>query len=97
MPRRSGKPEQYNQLGIGDCGHVVHTWPQVRERGGKTRVLCIDCGKKEYGVDSTVEVTVYLRHEDIHEKPKPPPKPKAAPRAPRKTAMRKLLEQEGLW
>jgi hypothetical protein len=57
----------YNQLGIGDCGHVVHTWPQVHTRKG-TIVICDECTAEKYGLPPNVQgLWVYLRSDDITE------------------------------
>jgi len=48
VPRSSA----YNQLGIGDCGHVVSTWPQLTDLLGRNpRVNCEDCLREQFKVD----------------------------------------------
>lgn len=94
------KRETYNQLGIGDCGHVVKTWPLVHTRKGD-RVPCEDCTKVAYDIPADEgAVWVYLRQSDIAP-PKPKVKKASAPRkkVPRKprNALEEILAQEGLF
>lgn len=50
MARRA---HNYTQLGFGECGHVVQTWPLLTDLGGKNpRVFCEECEKSELGLDN---------------------------------------------
>ena len=86
----------YSQLGIGDCGHVVHTWPQVYELGGRgLTVICEDCTRiaNELPDSEGLHVWVPLKVEKKEAAASPEPKPKK----PKKLSpFNALLQQEGL-
>lgn len=83
MVRRS----DYNQLGIGDCGHVVGTWPLITNfRGGNRRVFCDKCGG----------VLVGLKKKELHPTLTRPRKPNVKKSAKPKSPFLTLLQEEGL-
>ena len=104
MPR-SNRPRSspYVQTGIGDCGHVVGTWPQISGLGGRdARVICDTCTKEKYGILSEENLIIVRL--------KTPPKPdwdeadpsvpqprKKPPKKKAKTGLALLLEQEGFF
>lgn len=89
----------YTQLGIGDCGHVVVTWPQVADIGGRNPVVvCEQCMREKYGlsVDEQLLVWVALKETSVTpavSKPKVKREKKPKPLTPWQT----LLQQEGLF
>lgn len=105
MARSNPPISPYTQTGIGDCGHVVITWPQVSELGGRNaRVICDECTRAKYDIP-TAEQFIWVR---LVKKPKaeyeetdpdmPTPKAKRAPtkRKP-KGVLAQLLQQEGMF
>jgi hypothetical protein len=95
MPRNA---HNYTQLGIGICGHVVGTWPQIAELGGRNpEVICETCMRERFELDGEeVVVWVRLKETETVGLPKPAPKPrvkKPKPLSPWQT----LLQQEGLF
>ncbi len=90
---------EYNQLGIGDCGHVVHTWPQVTALGGRNpRVICEDCTRAEHGIpDGEPMIWVKLSDKKIgYPKAKPAPR-KRTPKPKRVSTWDNFMKQEGLF
>jgi len=86
----------YSQLGIGVCGHVVHTWPQIFELGGRGLVvICEDCTRiaNELPDSEGLHVWVPLVEKSKPATAKAEPKPKKVkPLSP----FDQLLQQEGL-
>lgn len=103
---RSDVSWQYRQLGFGDCGHVVSTWPQidVLERVSKTTglpgpasyVLCDACTRERYNISGEEEF-IWVR---LAKTQADPSVLKAVKKAPRKTRpvspMQLLLQEEGV-
>lgn len=98
---RQRRSEDYAQLGIGDCGDVVHTWPQITGLNGRepTRVICDDCTKEKYGIDPLQPLTVWVRLKQEKLSPIIKPRKKAPKKVTKKpkSAWAALLEQEGLF
>ncbi len=85
----------YTQLGIGDCGHVVGTWPLVTNiAGGDKRVICDTCTREKYGIRNGEEFAIVRLLEN-----KPAPRPKDLPRkrakrAPKSNPFMQMLAPE---
>jgi hypothetical protein len=105
VPSKQRAQHSYIQLGIGDCGHVVETWPLLTSLANTNpRVFCDDCTRLKYGIDNGEQfVTVGLKSkpkpkydETDPDMPTPPAKRVAKPRKPR-SVLDTLLAQEGLF
>jgi hypothetical protein len=101
MPVNRG---EYNQLGIGDCGHVVTTWPLRGSLwGNKARVICDDCTRTEYGVlNGENFIWVRLKEKGVtptlladQPKRKRTPRKKAVPKPKPLGTLAALLKREG--
>lgn len=58
MPRSS---YDYTQLGLGICGHVVGTWPQITDLGGRNpQVICDTCTREKYALPDDEVLTVWV-------------------------------------
>jgi hypothetical protein len=72
--------DRYNQSGIGDCGHVVGTWPQVTDMGGRNpRVICDTCTREQYGIAPQEKIIVVFLRDDSPKPYSPPRKRRVKP------------------
>ena len=88
---------EYRQLGIGDCGHVVGTWPLI-ERLKERHVICDECTRERLKLTGD-ETIMWVKLKKMKKDPSAIPR-KRAPRkkAPKAaTGYQAFLQQEGLW
>lgn len=88
----------YHRSGVGECGHVVGTWPQFHIIGTPTSellVFCRVCPKDENGIPVRVRLKIPAKAEyDEFDPDQPQPKKSPAKKtAPKKAKQLGILDQ----